>query len=393
MESESEGSQRGEKSSRITAWSRLVRSFSLLIWSLIGFIILAYGGYYLFVQKAGPDGKAAAVRTAPKQASLPPIHAELDRAVARALESARVEARKYAESQLDQWDSELRHRVDADFLNWYFGYWNTQVRGAKALIDGIANWIDSDLPSAQEKLTEEFQRQFTVRVLQPKTSQLQLERIQRETLVKFLSHFGKALDEIPKKYNIAAPDWEKYINDVSEQSALVEGGRHVSITLKTIYAASAGGSLMLASKVLASFKGGISSGVAGKMAGKMTGKVGAKIAAKTGGKVAAKLGGEFLGPIVGIGIIGWDVWDHYSTVKDNRPILRDNIFRFLDEMKLAVLDDPANGVMSPVYQTEERLKKSLADAQASKVPEPPITGEDPSAEDCYHLLKLGPRLV
>ncbi len=61
-----------------------------------------------------------------------------------------------------------------------------------------------------------------------------------------------------------------------------------------------------------------------------------------------KARGRISGSIVGVGIIAWDVWDHYSTVKENKPLLRENIFAFLDEMKLAVLDDPGTGVMSPV---------------------------------------------
>lgn len=368
MESGSRNTEETGKTGRITAWGRLIRALGLLIWSIIGFIILAYGGYYLFIKDSRTADHSPAARAVPKEGRLPPIYGELDKAVADALEEARVEARNYALAQLNEWEGELRLRVDNDFLEWYFSYWNTQVRGAKALADGVKNWVDSGQPSAQERMTEEFQKEFTVRVLQPKTSQLQLERIQRETLVRFLSHFRQALDEIPKKYSIAAPAWERYINDVSEQSALIEPGRKVPVTLKTVYAASAGGTLLLASKILTAFKGGISAGVATKLAGKMAGQAGAKIAAKTGGKVAGKLGGEFLGPIVGVGIIVWDIWDHYDTVKENKPLLRENIMRFLDEMKLAVLDDPASGVMSPVYQIEQPLKEALATLPRTREP-------------------------
>lgn len=364
---------RPDKVGSVTALTRLIRATSMLVWSLVGFIILACGGYYLFIQGASKERSVPAVKTTSRETGLPPIYGELDRAVAQALEQARLEARRYALSQLDQWEAELQRRVDSDFLTWYFGYWNTQIRGAKALMDGARHWVDSDQPTAQEKLTEEFQRQFTIRVLQPQTSQLQLERIQRETLVKFLSHFRKALDEIPKKYRIATPDWEKYLHDVSAQSSLVEAGRQVPITLKTIYAASIGGTLVLASKVLTSLSGGISGGVAAKMAGKAAGKAGSTIAAKTGAKVAGKLGGEFLGPIVGIGIIVWDVWDHYNTVSENKPLLRESIARFLDEMKMAIVDDPINGVMAPVYQLEDQLKDSLAARSSQReVPAPPV---------------------
>lgn len=360
METRSNETDQPRKVGAVTALTRLIRATSMLIWSVIGFIILAYGGYYLFIKDAPKERSVPNISAGPREKSLPPIYGELNKAVAQALEKARLEARKYALSQLDKWEAELVNRVDSDFLNWYFGYWNTQIRGAKALMNGAKHWVDSDQPTAQEELTEEFQREFTIRVLHPQTSQLQLERIQREALVKFLSHFRKSLDEIPKKYRVATPDWEQYLHDVSSQSSLVEAGRQVPITLKTIYAASVGGTLVLASKVLTSLSGGISGGIASKMAGKAAGKAGSAIAAKTGAKVAGKLGGEFLGPIIGIGIIVWDVWDHYNTVSENRPLLRQSIVSFLDEMKMAILDDPTSGVMAPVYQLEDHLKNTLA---------------------------------
>ncbi|MBC6480851.1 MAG: hypothetical protein GDA56_26810 [Hormoscilla sp. GM7CHS1pb] len=58
---------------------------------------------------------------------------------------------------------------------------------------------------------------------------------------------------------------------------------------------------------------------------KLSGKAGAKIASKTGATLAGKIGSQLLDPIVGIGIIIWDVWDYHNTVKVDRPILHNNV--------------------------------------------------------------------
>ncbi len=96
METEPNKVEKVEKSSRIMAWSKFLRAVSLLIWSVIGFIILGYAGYYFFLKDTGTGGHSPAARTAPREARVPPVYSDLDKAVAQALEDARSEARTYA---------------------------------------------------------------------------------------------------------------------------------------------------------------------------------------------------------------------------------------------------------------------------------------------------------
>jgi hypothetical protein len=360
MEEETTSRNDAKKTGRLTTITQFIKATSLLIWSVVAFIIVAGLGYHFFLSEHAGIGAAQPRKVVKEKSKLvPPVYNELDKAVEEALDKARADARQYALSQLDKWDKELRERVDSDFLPWYFSYWNTQIRGAKALYYGAIHWVDSDQPSAAEENTQEFQAQFSARVLQPQTSQKLLERIQAATLERYLHNLRSLVADIPKRYNVSPADWENYMAEISQQSSVIEAGRNVPITLKALYASTAAGTVVLAGKIIGAFEGKALAGVGSKLGGKIAAKATAKLAAKTGGKVAAKVGGKFLGPIIGVGIIIWDVWDHASTVAENKPILRQSIYSYLDEMKLSLLDDPETGVMSPVDQMEKQFRKSM----------------------------------
>jgi hypothetical protein len=83
------------------------------------------------------------------------------------------------------------------------------------------------------------------------------------------------------------------------------------------------------------------------------------MAAKTGGMVAGKIGAELLDPIVGIGILIWDLWDYNHTVSINRPILRASILEYLHQVKHSLLNNPTNGIMASINQLESGILKSV----------------------------------
>ncbi|MEJ1937724.1 hypothetical protein WDZ92_46625, partial [Nostoc sp. NIES-2111] len=103
--------------------------------------------------------------------------------------------------------------------------------------------------------------------------------------------------------------------------------------------------------------------VGSKVAVSFAGKVGAKMATKTGGAVAAKIGAEFLDPIVGIGILVWDLWDYNHTVHVNRPILRTAIADYLHQVKESLLKNSDNGIMSSIQQLENSIVTSVQSAK------------------------------
>jgi len=88
-------------------------------------------------------------------------------------------------------------------------------------------------------------------------------------------------------------------------------------------------------------------------------KGGAKLAAegvaKGTTKLGAKLLGKTLGSVLGVGIIAWDVWDHYHTRETQMPILRQNIEKYLDQVKALLLKDPTTGLISVIYDLEKQV--------------------------------------
>jgi len=96
-----------------------------------------------------------------------------------------------------------------------------------------------------------------------------------------------------------------------------------------------------------------------KVAVSFAGKAGAKMAAKTGGVVAGKIGAELLDPIIGIGIIIWDIWDYNHTVAVEKPILRDAIYDYLKAVKYSLLENPENGIMVSINQVESGIMQSI----------------------------------
>jgi len=276
--------------------------------------------------------------------------------VNKKIESVMMEARKETEAlaseRLDFWIDQNMARVDSDFLEWYFGYWTQQGLGLKALLAQVIHWVDSDSPTAAEKITQVVQEEFTNRVIRPQIAQLEVERMVGDIVTFYSASLKGKLDGIPGEYKINPADWDRYISDISVMVKNVEANRGTSLPLKALVGVTAGGTLLVA-RALKPMIGRIGARISTRLAARSA----AKMAAKTGGKVAVRTGGKFLGIIVAVGIIIWDVWDHYDTVKTAKPVLRKNINDYMLEVKQAILHDPDFGVMTVIYQMELGISK------------------------------------
>ncbi|MEN8140422.1 MAG: hypothetical protein ABFR97_04290 [Thermodesulfobacteriota bacterium] len=321
------------------------------IWIVIVVVVLAAIGRYLMIKGSGEMGEAG-VQEKPVNQSIP-WH-EVDQDVALAMTGARESAEAFADQQLDEWRAGLMARVDNDYLDWYFSYWNQQVLGLKALGQYGVHYFFRDQPSAAEKLTEEIQEQFATRVLRPQIAELELERIVRNTVNHYVVQLRANLDSVPQRYKIPNTTWDRYMDGIALTTYGTDGNRQVPIALKAVVATGTGGALLLAGKMQLLI-GKLSSKVLAKSAGKAA----SKMAAKTGGKVAAKAGGKFLGAIVGVGVLVWDVWDHNKTRQENRPILRQALADYLQELQDILLYDPEAGIMSTFNDLEQQVFSDL----------------------------------
>ncbi|MFO5526498.1 MAG: hypothetical protein ACLBM1_01450 [Cuspidothrix sp.] len=348
------------KTDRIRAISEFIKSISSYLWAIVivvviipllgrGFIANSYQKHTEIV-----DLSKGSVEVVDKKFDWN----ILDESIITAIKNADVTARNFAEAKLDDWVNGLMVNVDGSFLDWYFNYFNQKKLEFSAPFiwasSAVAHWVDSDQPSPEqvvaEKMTEDFQLEFAKRVLRPKIAQFELETITRDTVNVYVSQLEKNISSIQGKYHIPQGDWDRYLNDIA---ITINDSQGVVSTL-SLKVLAGGGSYLLAKAAIP-----MVAKVGSKVAATFAGKAGAKMAAKTGGMVAGKIGAELLDPIVGIGILIWDLWDYNHTVSINRPILRASILKYLHQVKHSLLNNPTNGIMASINQLDSGILKSV----------------------------------
>ena len=343
------------KNKRSNILQMVSSNISKLIWLGVVLIILASIGKYLILKQ----NQNSQLTHITQKVALPPSieWSKIDKKIVEGMKIAHNKAKNYAAQALEEYTSKLKKRIDENFLGWYFSYWTQQILGIEGIYHEVYHYFDEDHPGAAEKITEKVQREFSKRVLRPAISQMELERITRETVNLYLINLQKELIKIPKEYSIKKEDWEKHLEGIAQTTVDVEGGRTISLSLKTIAVSSIAGSMAIGKALTLTLKK-----IGGQVSAKIAGKAVAKMAAKTGGKVAAEAGGKMLGPIIGIGIIIWDVYDHYKTKQINKPILRENLYEYVDLMANELLNSTDAGVMSAIYQLEKAITDSISHA-------------------------------
>lgn len=352
-----------DRTNRIQAWSQFIRSLTPFIWltviviviiPLIGNIFIARSIDTKYLDRnldTSNESVAVIERTIPNQN-------EIDRAIVTAIKDARTKAKEFAASELDKWVEQLNNHVDHSFLNWYFDYFNQKKMEFSApfvwLSSQVAHRLDTNNPppnqAVAEKLTEDFQTEFAKRVLRPRIAQLQLERITKDTINLYVSQLDSNISSIQSNYNLPQVTWQRYLDDIAFTISDTEGNIS-NLSMKIL----AGGSTYLLAKTMIP----VVTKIGSKMALSFAGSAGTKMAAKTGGVVAGKLGVQFLDPIVAVGIIIWDVWDYNHTVKIEKPVLREAILEYLEEVKASLLDNHKDSIMAAIYQVEDGILKSL----------------------------------
>jgi len=324
-------------------------SLGRAIWPVILVIALAAAGH-LALKRQTP-------RPPPQPVSPVPLPQTdwrgVDHAVVDALAAAHKAAEAAANEKLDAWTKSLMLRVDADFLPWYFGYWNQQTLGLKSAWYWAAHQLGINQSGAGERIAGEIQQQFAQRVMRPEIAQMELERIANETLQVYVNELGPRLAAIPQQYHVPQPEWDRYLSDIAVLTTRTQGNRQVSLTLKTVAASGVVGSILIA-RTLGPEIRTMSAGVSGKLAETASGE----IVARAGGTAAAKVGGEALGEIIGAVIIVWDVADHYRTRQVELPILRRNIADYLGQLKHRLLCDPQDGIITVLDGMEASIASS-----------------------------------
>jgi len=324
------------------------------VWIAIFIVVLSAIGWYLLQSGQSAKEERGVDQVETIKPAPPSVNWEkVDASVAMVLQEARGKARDHADRELKKWFDSLLTRVDDSFLDWYFSYWTQQMLGLQGLYQYGVHHVLKEQPTASEKLTEEIQEEFSTRVLQPQIAQRVLERIVNETATIYIDVLTKGLDDIPATYSISEAEWENYLQDIAITAESTDGSRQTPLSLKALTVSGTGGVVVLATNLKT-----VMAKSGSKVLGKSAGKAVSSMATKTGGKVVAKAGSKFLGVIVGFGVLVWDVWDHNTTERENRPFLRLAIADYFRELQSLLLDDPEYGIMSTFLKLEKQVAEN-----------------------------------
>ncbi|MDZ4872380.1 MAG: hypothetical protein CLLPBCKN_001768 [Chroococcidiopsis cubana SAG 39.79] len=347
-----------EKTDRLRAWSDLIKSASKFIWIgvVIVIVLQLWGGFAVSNIKKHDGGSSKAITvTIPQDKQL-----SISNDIAAAIGKAYASAESSVEKNLDRWQSDVMERVDHPFLDWYYNYFTQLGIGVEAI------WVNITTPSNEakaEKLIGGFQKEFTKQVLQPPLMQLEMERFTREAIDTYVSEANSGLVGVQSSYEIPQPVWEKFLEGLGG-TVYNTGSKEQDLPLRAL----SRGTGYVATTAMMQAVGAIGTKkVVTATASKVASKAATKIATKTAGKVLAEGGGmtaglvglDLINPIAGLGVLAWDIWDHYHTVKVERPIMRENLEKYLSEVKDSLLNDKENGVLSSIHEFHDGIYDSL----------------------------------
>ncbi|MEO8894159.1 MAG: hypothetical protein ABI417_21955 [Coleofasciculaceae cyanobacterium] len=349
-----------EKTDRLQALAQILKSIAPFIWGFVILVVIIPLIGQIFISKAASTPSVSKDKNPPvviveKRVDLSKLNEDMK----LTLDDAYKSSEEYASKELDLWVNDLMGRVDSNFLDWYFGYFNQKQIEYKSIFvqlsSGVTRLLNSNNPTPAEKvaeaLTEDFQTEFAKRVIIPQTSQLKLERITQQTVKLYLDDLKENINNIPIRYSLSKADWDRYLNDIAITINDTEG-KISNLSLKVL----AGGGGYLALKPLVA---PLVLKVGSKVVTKLASKTGAKVATKTGAVLAGKLGAAVLDCTVGVGIILWDVWDNNHTAFVEKQILRDNIANYLQEVKFSLLNNRENGIMTVIDQIQSKIVPKL----------------------------------
>ena len=299
------------------------------------------------------------------------VHPELRRAV----EVARGKGVDHALAELERLHAEMMLKVDTGLLDWYFRYWTQQRLGLNYAFTSGKTWLASafvevDAQEAAKDLQTEIGKQFELRVIPGAVLDQHLQRIAQESVGVFIRSLEGHLQEIPKQYQIPAAEWDDYLNRIAVMVQETEGSRSIPLTLKAVSTgvvlSGAGATAALAPYVTARVAQGTAVAGAGRASGVLTQSV-ARRAASTFARQAAGRGlaagaGSWSGALTGglalAALVAWEIWDHRTTVAENRPLLRDNIDRSLRLYERSLIE-PQGMIGSILHDLERQIAAGL----------------------------------
>lgn len=288
---------------------------------------------------------------------------EIDRQLVNSLNEVSQTTEEFVTRELDRWAQKRIDRVDHPFLDWYFNFLHQKATEFGVPFVWMAFKLDSQLKIFQteeekaanlnadqiikRRMEADINRKFAEVVLN-QGAMSDLKDIVERTAQNYASAVGVKFASVKSRYQVADQEWESHLDNLSQ---IVTNTGTDSLGLS-------GSALTgnLTTKVLA-----VTAASAGtKVVTSLVAKSGTNLLAKGGAAIAAKWGSTLVDPALGIGLIAWDVWSYRQNVDHDRPLLRQDLVRYIKELRDSIQENQDNnGIMDAISSLQMELIKGL----------------------------------
>ncbi|MBG0749108.1 MAG: hypothetical protein I4E98_21400 [Planktothrix agardhii KL2] len=306
--------------------STVFKTVTIIIWTLvILLVLLPLVGRFIMSQAL-----AAELNSPPSLEITQNMVSFWDnqKVIKKAHDQAYEEAKEYAKQELDNWEQELILKIDNDFLNWYFSYFNQKKQEAEVFFQYLGEIVITQGNQSivndriEKRIHDNINRQFARLVVDPNKANEKFQGIVIDTTELYLKKLSEALENVPKTYNsISQTDWNQHLDTIKIRLDNEQGGEALPVKLFGAY----GGTKILAT---------------------LAASAGSKVAA---GFIASKVA-SMIEPAVAVGLIAWDYWDYTNGVEQNKPRLREDLVESLHDIKKILLSDRNFGVMFAINE-------------------------------------------
>ena len=336
-----------------------------ILWILvIGFFIFSHFGEFILARSLStppespspqedsektfdesPNAELISVSQISDQSNIERNQVQINTEILNTLDFAYRQAEARAARKLDSYIDYLIFRVDDDFLNWYFGFYNKKLREDSVLV----SWIwGENVKERQEKI---FIEEFAKRVVNKTEAEQKIEQIVNDAAETYVSVLEHKLDRIGFKYNISQVRWNEYLDNITFN--IPGTGNTTLAEISAVSAYPLVKAIAVPSLIKVSILG----------AERITAVAGAKYATKLGIKGASETAiGTFAkaaDPIVLVGFVFWEVSEHYATVEEEKSALHDSLFETFQEIEDDILYDRNSGIMTTLYDIENSIRDSI----------------------------------